>query len=58
MESFAECDKKITVQVLPDYDVVYERRIGSYRYLSGQWRNFMEKYREYVTDGALGYVDF
>ena len=53
MESFAECDKKMTVQMLPDYDVIYERRIGSYRYLSGQWHDFMEQYREYITDDTL-----
>ena len=53
MESFAECDKKITVQTLPDYRVLYDRRIGSYRYLSGQWHDFMEKYREYITDDTL-----
>ncbi|MDE7267028.1 MAG: AraC family transcriptional regulator [Lachnospiraceae bacterium] len=50
MESFAECNQKITVKTLPDYYVVYERRIGSYRHLSKQWCDFIEKYREFVTD--------
>ena len=49
MESFEECNQKITVKTLPDYYVVYERRIGSYRYLSRQWRYFIEKYREFVN---------
>lgn len=49
MESFAECNQKITVKTLPDYHVLYERRIGSYRYLSRQWHDFIEKYREFVN---------
>lgn len=49
LERFEECDRKITIQNLPDYFVLYERRIGSYHDLSGQWSDFMEKYREFVT---------
>lgn len=49
-ESFEECDRKIVVKDLPDYFVLYERRIGSYRYLSKQWGDFIEKYREFVTE--------
>ncbi|MDE6365676.1 MAG: AraC family transcriptional regulator [Lachnospiraceae bacterium] len=50
LETFEECSKKIEIKTLPDYYVLYERRIGSYRHLSGQWQDFMEKYRAYVTD--------
>lgn len=50
METFEECSKKIEIRTLPDYFVLYERRIGSYHQLSGQWQDFMEKYRAYVTD--------
>lgn len=28
----------------------YERRIGSYRHLSGQWGAFIGKYRDFVTE--------
>ena len=28
----------------------YERRIGSYRHLSGQWGAFIRKYRDFVTE--------
>lgn len=49
LESFEECDRKITIRNLPDYFVLYERRIGSYRHLSGPWDEFIGKYREFVT---------
>lgn len=50
LESFEECDRKITIRNLPDYFVLYERRIGSYRHLSGQWGAFIGKYRDFVTE--------
>lgn len=50
MESFEECSRKVAVRYLPDYFVLYERRIGCYRHLSEQWGDFIEKYKEYVTD--------
>lgn len=50
LETFQECDQKITIENLPDYFVLYERRIGSYHDLSGQWGDFMEKYQEFVTE--------
>lgn len=49
LECFEECNRKITIQNLPDYFVLYERRIGSYRQLSGQWGDFIGKYQEFVT---------
>lgn len=49
LESFGECSRKITVQNLPDYFVLYERRIGSYHNLSAQWGDFIRKYRDFVT---------
>lgn len=49
LESFEECSRKIVIQNIPDYFVIYERRIGSYRHLSEQWGDFIEKYREFVT---------
>lgn len=49
LESFEECSRKITIQNLPDYFVLYERRIGSYHQLSGQWGDFIGKYQRFVT---------
>ena len=35
VESFEACDGKITVENIPDYDVIYERRFGSRRTVEG-----------------------
>lgn len=48
-ESFEECSRKMVFKDLPDYYVVYERRFGSYEYLSRNWGIFLEKYRQYLT---------
>lgn len=53
METFEECDRKIVIKNLPDYNVIYERRIGNYRSLSEQWNEFIKKYQDYVTDKTL-----
>jgi len=52
-EAFEECSRKIEIKDLPDYFVLYERRIGSYHDLSRQWGDFIEKYRDFVTDKTL-----
>ena len=49
MESFEECGGKITIQEIPDYFVIYERRFGSYERLSADWNVFIGKYRAYIT---------
>lgn len=49
-ESFEDCDRKITVKELPDCDVIYERRFGSYEDINGAWDAFLEKYQEYITE--------
>lgn len=49
MESFEECGGKITIQEIPDYFVIYERRFGSYERLSADWNAFIGKYRAYIT---------
>lgn len=38
---------------LPDYVVLYERRVGRYHHLSRQWGDFIEKYQDSVTDKLL-----
>ena len=53
MESFEECNARITMENVPDYFVLYERRFGSYESLSRSWGGFMEKYRDYVSSGTV-----
>lgn len=49
MGSFEECDSRISVEEVPDYYVIYERRFGNYESLSRNWEGFLWKYREYIT---------
>lgn len=53
MESFEECDCKIEVREVPDFLVLYERRIGNYHDLSIDWNGFMKKYQELITDQTV-----
>lgn len=53
IESFADCDKKITIKELPDFFVIYERRIGNYHCLSDNWNHFLQKYRDFLTNDTL-----
>ncbi len=53
LESFAQCNGKITVKELPDYYVVYERRIGDYHDLSRDWAGFLERYQEYIGPDTM-----
>lgn len=53
VESFEECSKKVRVKELPDYRVIYERRLGSYENLSQNWGTFIEKYQKYLTENTL-----
>lgn len=49
VESFEECNRKISVELLPDYRVIYERRFGSYEDIGVSWNGFLEKYQDYLT---------
>lgn len=49
VESFEESNDKITVEILPDYHVIYERRFGSYEGIGAAWDDFLEKYQSYLT---------
>lgn len=49
-ESFEICSKKIAIRELPDQNVIYERRFGSYENLSADWRRFIGRYQEYITE--------
>ncbi len=53
MESFAECNQKISIEMIEDQYVIYERRIGNYQNLGQDWATFMEKYKEYQTEKTM-----
>ncbi|WMJ77114.1 MULTISPECIES: AraC family transcriptional regulator [unclassified Sedimentibacter] len=53
LESFDECDKKISIEVLDDCLVIYERHKGNYGDLSEHWGAFQVKYKEYITEATL-----
>ena len=53
LESFEACRKKIQIRNVPDFQVIYERRLGSYGGLSRQWLLFTEKYRDYLTEKTV-----
>ena len=46
-------EEKITVEELPGFFVIYERRKGNYHNMSEEWCKFVEKYRNFVTDDTL-----
>lgn len=41
-------DKNISIEQLPDVDVIYERFKGSYEELREKWKDFLEKYKAYL----------
>lgn len=53
LESFEECCKKICVENLPDYFVLYERRKGNYNKLKDDWCEFMERYKDFITPETI-----
>lgn len=53
LESFELCNAKIAIEILPDYHVLYERRIGNYGELSSSWQAFQDKYETYLTQDTL-----
>lgn len=48
--SFEECNRRIRIEEIPDYYVIYERRFGNYESLSRSWGSFIDKYQEYITE--------
>ena len=52
-QSFKEYDKQISIQELDDFVVIYERYIGNYIELGKNWRNFIEKYKDYLKEDTL-----
>ena len=49
LETYEECCKKITIEILPGFFVLYERYKGNYHNLSDAWCNFTEKYKSFIT---------
>lgn len=50
---FEECSRNITVEEKEEYFVLYERRKGDYHNLNGNWCDFLDKYREFITPDTL-----
>lgn len=56
IDSFEECNKKITIEKLSDICVLYERYKGNYHSLSDVWDSFTKKYQKYFTPNSY-YVE-
>ncbi|RDU24669.1 AraC family transcriptional regulator [Anaerosacchariphilus polymeriproducens] len=52
-KSFEEYDRKIKIQELDDFFVIYERHIGNYIELGRNWFNFLEKYKDLINEDTL-----
>lgn len=53
LESFEDCNRKISQTILEDFPVIYERHKGNYGDLSVHWGAFQEKYKEYISEKTL-----
>ncbi len=53
LETFDECNKKISIEVLGDFFVIYERYKGNYGDSPVNWGEFQDKYRQYITEETL-----
>ena len=53
LETLEECKKKISIQTLDDYYVIYERRKGNYHNMGIEWCKFQEEYREYKKEDTV-----
>lgn len=53
LETYEECCKKITIENLPGYFVLYERRKGNYHNLEKNWCDFIENYKDFYTDSTI-----
>jgi AraC family transcriptional regulator len=53
LDSYEECCSKTTLETLPVFRVVYERRKGTYLHLGDDWDDFIGRYQSYLTDRTL-----
>lgn len=52
-DTFEGYDRKIRIQQLSDFPVIYERIIGSYIEIKEKWFNFLEEYKEFIKADTL-----
>lgn len=50
---FQYYDNRISIKEFEDISVLYDRYIGSYKDIEGNWCEFLEKYRAYINDDTL-----
>lgn len=53
LEPFEVCNQKISIEILEDYPIIYQRYKGNYGDLSVHWGEFQEKYKNYITESTL-----
>ena len=53
LETFDNCNEKISIEILGNYRVIYERQIGNYKDLSMRWETFQNKYKKHLTEKTL-----
>ncbi len=53
LETLDECNKKMSIQVLEDFFVIYERRKGSYHNMGDEWCRFQERYKDYIKNDTF-----
>ena len=53
MDELEEAEKLITIEQLPEYLVVYERKKGNYHDLPEEWCRFIKKYEHLSSDSTL-----
>ena len=51
--TFEDYERKVKIQELEDFPVIYERHIGSYLDLESNWSRFLERYKEYLCEETL-----
>ena len=52
-DELADAEKKITIEHLDSFTVIYERRRGNYHNLPEEWCRFIEKYRHLASADTL-----
>ncbi len=53
LECFEEINSKISIEVLDNCYVIFERHKGNYSDLSEHWGAFQERYKDYITENTL-----